>query len=258
MEGSVDLLLKAPESPQKTILKPALSSERKRILCSKAWLDDTLIDMGQSLLKAKYTHIGGLQSAVLAQKFALLPQPDEFLQILNVNGNHWILISTFGCPSATVNVYDSLHGTLPPTAQRVVADMLQCKEACITIRYMDVQWQGNGCDCGLFALANATALCAGTEPTSVTFEQSKMRKHFLACLEKNCMMPFPIRGQRRRVSPARIETVNIYCVCRLTDDGSQMIQCSHCQEWFHTKCVRVARQYLKNVGLTWLCASCKN
>ena len=61
--------------------------------------------MGQSLLKAKYTQISGLQPAVLSQKYALLPQPDEFLQILNVNGNRWILISTIGCPPATVNVY---------------------------------------------------------------------------------------------------------------------------------------------------------
>ena len=244
VEGSVDLTLKAPDYPQKTILKPSLSSEQKRILCSKAWLDDTMMDKGQALLKAQYPHINGLQSVILTEKYALIPQPDEFLQILNVNGNHWILLSTIGCPPATINVYDSLHGNLPPPAQRVVADLLQCKEANITIRYMDVQWRSNGYDCGLFALANATALCAGTDPTSVTLEQSKMRKHFLACLERNCLMPFPIRGQRRRVSPARIDRFSIYCVCRLTDDGSQMIQCNHCQEWFHTNCVRVARKYI--------------
>ena len=255
VEGSVDLTRK---DPQKTILKPSLSSEQKRILFSKAWLDDTVIDKGQALLKAQYPHISGLQSVILTEKYALIPQPDEFLQILNVNGNHWILLSTIGCPPATINVYDSLHGNLSPPAQRVVADLLQCKEANITIRYMDVQWQSNGYDCGLFALANATALCAGIDPTSVTFEQSKMRKHFLECLERNCLVPFPIRGQRRHVSPARIDKFSIYCVCRLTDTGSQMIQCNHCNEWFHTNCVIVARKYLKNIGLTWLCGSCKN
>ena len=100
-----------------------------------------IIDMGQSLLKAKYGQVGGLQSVVLAEKYALLPQPGEFLQILNVNGNHWILISTIGCPPATVNVYDSLHGTLPSQTQQVVADILQCKAASISIRYMDAQWE---------------------------------------------------------------------------------------------------------------------
>ena len=117
------------------------------------------MDKGQALLKAHYPHINGLQSVILAEKYALIPQPEEFLQILNVRGNHWILLSTIGCPPATVNVYHSLHGHLLPPAQRVVADLLQCKEANITIRYMDVQWQSNGYDCGLFALANATALC---------------------------------------------------------------------------------------------------
>ena len=106
--------------------------------------------------------MNGLQSVLLAEKFALVPQPDEFLQVLNVNENHWILISTIGCPLSTVNIYyDSLHGTLSSTTRRLVADLLQSPLPQITLRYQDVQWQGNLYDCGLFALANATALCDG-------------------------------------------------------------------------------------------------
>ena len=62
---SVDLTLNT--TPKNTILKAALSSEQRSIISSNAWLDDALIDMGQSLLKAKYEHINGLQSVVLVE-----------------------------------------------------------------------------------------------------------------------------------------------------------------------------------------------
>ena len=172
-----------------------------------------MMDKGQALLKAQYPHISGLQSVILAENYALIPQPDEFLQILNVSGNHWILLSTIGCPPATINVYDSLHGNLPPHAQRVVADLLQCKEANITIRlYMDVQWQSNGYDCGLFALANATALCSGNDPTSVTFEQSKMRSISWHAWRGIAWCLFPSEDKEDVcLLPASIELVSTVC-----------------------------------------------
>ena len=144
---------------------------------------------------------------------------------------------------------DSLHGNV------CLQIILQCKKACVP----SDTWMFNGraMDMTVGCLLSLMQLHC-VLPTSVTFEQSKICEYFLACLEKKCVMPFPIRRQRRHVSPAHMETVNIYCVCHLTDDGSQMIQCNHCHEWFHTKCVRVVRQYLRNVALTWLFASCKN
>ena len=227
------------------------------ILSTNSWLNDKLIDLGQAMLQTKYPHINGLQSVILAEKFALIPQPDEFVQILNQNGNHWILVSSIGCASATVKVYDSLHGTLSSATKCLVADMLQSKSSEITIQYVDVQWQSNTYDCGLFALANATMLCNGTDPTSVSLDQAKMRKHFLACIESGDLKPFPIRGKRRRTRSPRVEKVGVFCICRLIDDGSQMIQCHSCEEWYHTKCVRVAKTFIKHPSVPWLCNLCK-
>lgn len=102
------------------------------------------------MLKTKYPHVNGLQSIVLAERFALIPQPEEFVQVLSLNGNHWIVVSTTGCPPATVNVSDSLHGTLSAVAKCLVADVLQTKSSELTLQYVDVQWQSNACDCGLF------------------------------------------------------------------------------------------------------------
>ena len=130
MELSKDLSVKKYVEPR------CLTPAQRSILSSNKWLDDVLINLGQSMLQEKFLHIGGLQSVVLAEKFALIPQTGEFLQVLNVNNNHWVLLSTIGCPPATVNVYDSLHSTL---SSRVVADILQSPAAHITLQYIDVQ-----------------------------------------------------------------------------------------------------------------------
>ena len=61
-QTSVDLMLKeTPSSPKKDTPSELLSKEQRSILSTNAWLDDTIIDMGQSLLKAKY---GTLMDAV--------------------------------------------------------------------------------------------------------------------------------------------------------------------------------------------------
>lgn len=36
----------------------------------------------------------------------------------------------------------------------------------------------------------------------------------------------------------------LYCVCRRPDNGTLMISCDGCEEWFHTKCMKVDQQHL--------------
>ena len=45
-------------------------------------------------------------------------------------------------------------------------------------------------DCGIFAIAAATALAFGSAP--VQLQQSGMRDHILKCFEDGTMIPFPI------------------------------------------------------------------
>ena len=119
------------------------------------------------------------------------PQTGEFVQVFNVSGNHWITISTIGCEASTLNVYDSMHGNLPTSAQRLVADLVQCREHAIKVQYIDVQWQSGGTDCGLFALAFATSLCGGQDPTAISYNQGQMRGHLLSVLLSKKIQPFP-------------------------------------------------------------------
>ena len=90
------------------------------------WLCDEVINACQLLLKNRYLIIRGFQSTLLADSYAMDPQPSaEFVQILNVNRNHWILISTVNCPPSTVDVYDSMHLSLSPRLKKLVADLLR-------------------------------------------------------------------------------------------------------------------------------------
>ena len=51
------------------------------------------------------------------------------------------------------------------------------------------QWQTS--DCGLFAIANSAALATGTDPSVISWDQSKMCDHFLKCFEEKKIEMFP-------------------------------------------------------------------
>ena len=53
-----------------------------------------------------------------------------------------------------------------------------------------VQKQIGSADCGLFALAFATDLCQGLDPTTQRYDQVLMRQHYVTCLESAKVTPF--------------------------------------------------------------------
>ena len=112
-------------------------------------------------------HIGSLQNPLLGQNLSFNVAGDEFVQILHSGGNHWVTVSTVGTQCSTVRVFDSLHNSLPDSAKEQIAYLLSTKETKITLQYTNVQKQPNDCDCGLFAIAFAMAIC--NEPPKRNF-----------------------------------------------------------------------------------------
>ena len=234
-----------------------LTSHHKKILRSKGqWLDDLIVTAAQNILKQQFPLIGGFQATVLGENLSMEMQKGEYVQILCISGNHWICISSIGCQQSTINVYDSLHGHLDAHTKKLVADLMQSKEKVIDVCYCDVQRQSGPNDCGLFAIAFATALCFGEDPTTLGFTQTTMRHHLFSCIQAGKMTQFTTRSTLRRPKPALKEKLAIYCICRLGDDGTEMVECSKCQEWFHLKCIHVPKQVLKNKDIPWQCSSC--
>ncbi|XP_065683522.1 uncharacterized protein LOC124813178 [Hydra vulgaris] len=164
------------------------------------WLDDTLIDIAKSFLSHQFPKVGGFQSSCIfnSNNFGGFVS-GKFVQIFNVRNSHWVLISnvTSDNGSSSVQYYDSLFtgfnkSTVPLLVHRVARSMLINEGiAFINLEVMRCQNQDNGNDCGLHAIANATALCHGIDPSGILWEQNSMRSHFLKCVENRKLEMFP-------------------------------------------------------------------
>ena len=218
-----------------------------------AWIDDCIITAAQYMLKGQYKHIGGLQAPSLGQTFAMTPPFQEFVQIIHVCGNHWISISTVGCPEGTVNIFDSLGGRLSNHCKRLVADLMQCRKDHIILKYVNVQQQKGSSDCGLFSFI--TSICSGQDPSTKLYFQANMRIHLLQCIENNKIVEFPSSSRVPQESVK--ETLPIHCICRLTEDGRQMIECDKCKTWYHVDCINVEDRYITDSKLDWYCSFCE-
>ena len=77
---------------------------------------------------------------------------------------------------------------------------------------------------------------------------------------KNCKLDKPPAWVvRERESCGLVEEVQneqVYCMCRGIDDGSFMIACDVCEEWFHGKCVGVTEEQGEEIDL-YTCPSCR-
>ena len=53
--------------------------------------------------------------------------------------------------------------------------------------------QKGGKDCGIFAIAIATAIASGLNPSRQNFKQEAMRGHLVDCFNKEVLIPFPCK-----------------------------------------------------------------
>ena len=180
----------------------------------------------------------------------------EFVQILHHGQNHWITISTVGCSSNTVHVYDSLNLPFTKDLEAIVADLLFTNNTHIILKNIKIQYQRGTNDCGLFAIATACAICNGHNPAELKFNQKCMRQHLLECLSNRTLIPFPSTGRRFQQPIAREKKIQVFCTCRKSYDGTKMVECCCCKEWFHLTCLKILDANISKIN--WLCTGCKN
>ncbi len=144
--------------------------------------------------------------------------------------------------------------------KRQVAALLVPGQEKIVLKHMDVQMQSGSYDCGLFAIAYATALVHGEHPGKFLFDQDSMRKHLMQCIECGEMAMFPIKNIRQSTGKLKSEDfIELHCSCRMPAiPGVEMIECSTCKRWFHFPlCVSMPQQ-AKNKGSYWYCTGCSS
>ena len=83
-------------------------SGEKIILSPRGWLTDNIVSAAQTLLLQFHPRMTGLQPPALQKVFAFRVHSWEFVQIVHVRNIHLCVVSTVGCDSRVICVYDSV------------------------------------------------------------------------------------------------------------------------------------------------------
>ena len=152
------------------------------------WLDCVIFHEAHIILKRICNNIQGFQRPTLGpvRQFDIMTGP--FIQVVNINNNHWICFSTIHSPPGYVDIYDSLS---TPVNQEIMELAYELTGPAFQgIRLIPVQ-QKNLSDCGVFSIAFATRLVYGQNPMNVMYDISQMRPHLMRCLKGGILTPFP-------------------------------------------------------------------
>lgn len=208
-----------------------------------AWeLTDEHMDHCSFLLKKQHPHVDGLQrmSVFESQGCQRVGTPqDRFVQVLLV-GCHWITVSNMLCQHpGEILVYDSIYDRTPKSYRKEflakVGWLLHTAAPQITLMWPDVSKQRGNKDCGLFALANAGALCEGVPPEECDWDQARMRLHLTSCFRSGAMSLFPCRKQRTHQGIVHQEIEPVFCHCRQPYTGRAFEVCAACSCKYHKR-----------------------
>lgn len=132
----------------------------------------------QSLLKSQFPSIGGLKDPItqLSTKSDISLSSGS-LQILHINSNHWITVSTCNLKDVDNIVNDSKYQHLEKATKRPLAKLVCTKQDSLKVSIANINKQSGSDDCGVFSAAYCTSLAYQQDPGGVVYDQSKMREH---------------------------------------------------------------------------------
>ena len=158
-------------------------------------LSDIHINLAQRFLKHQFPGLNGLESTLFQDKEHTLTEDNvkNKLQIIHCKQrHHWIVASTVNGRYEEVVIIDSLFRAIDEETKQIIFNLFQfdCKKP-PTIKVIKTQKQKGNKDCGLFAIAMATAIAFGNNPSKQNFCQELMRAHLVDCLKKGQLSLFP-------------------------------------------------------------------
>ena len=134
-------------------------------------LNDHYISYAQRLLQNQFQNVKGLGHTLLQEKKDVKRIVDHGLQIIFDRNNHWVVASNmYGCESGVVNLYDSMYFDFHHKTEKIVKKIF-C--TCSITKTMNFRKQVGVQDCGMFAIAVATAPVHDQDLSRVQFIQSK-------------------------------------------------------------------------------------
>ena len=185
---ATDDLVTADDPPCKKI-----KLDFERIIMGEK-LSDLDINAAQRVLKQQFPNIHGLESTLYQMKERRLneDQVKDKIQIIHcLQRQHWIVATTVGCEANVVKVYDSMFHSVDHPTEKVIVNLFQCTDILPTIKIGRSQKQKGLNDCGIFAIAYATAIAFGAQPEKQNMTQDVMRAHLVNCLSNEKFSVFP-------------------------------------------------------------------
>ena len=187
------------ESPVINLTEPDATSPAKkkvkhidleRVIMGEE-ITDVEINFAQQLLKAQFAKINGLLCTLYQEKKVELTDSSvqNKLQIIYCKSrHHWIVATTIKCSFAEVRVYDSIFQYCNEETKYIISNLFPNK---LSIKVAHCQKQRGSSDCGLFAIAFATAVAFGINPSQLKLKQEALRAHLVNCFNKKHLSPFP-------------------------------------------------------------------
>lgn len=167
---------------------------------------------------------------------------------------HWVT-STYS--NGEVLLYDSSStGAISLSLQSQLAEIYKdaIKDDMLMVTIVPMQQQDGPFDCGLFSIAAAYYAAWGRSLRTISFDQSAMRSHLKQCFMDGKLSPFPA-SLALNVNRCQLKHViiHVFCVClNIESYNSNMIECDHCQRWYHFKCVQLKEE----PSSKWYCSKC--
>ena len=106
--------------------------------------------------------------------------------------HHWVIASTVKAAPGVVIVVDSLFKSIDKETKSIILNLFQPNIVSEPmIKLVRSQQQKSSKDCGVFAIAMATTIALGHNPSNVIFNQKLMRAHLVDCLKERKFTLFP-------------------------------------------------------------------
>ena len=177
-----------PPSPTWLTFQDIVLSERDRnIIESGNLFEDQHMNFVQRLLKQQFPQFNGLRLTLLQKQPHSEPTTNA-LQILHIKGNHWV-VATTKVKGKAVYVYDTLFSSVDQATAGVIKTNFRCNVQ--NIQLLPCQKQVGGSECGPFAIAIATSIAFGEDPSKRIYAQDKMRNHIVTCFVNKQLQVFP-------------------------------------------------------------------
>ena len=157
-----------------------------------------VINFAQCLLKAQFKNVRGLESTLLQERnsTSLISKDaiENRIQILFCKERkHWMVATTINCATNKVKVYDSLFQYLDRDSVQLVEAIFQCGGMDPQIKMIQCRKQTGVKDCGIFAIAFATAIAHRLNLIRQNINQQAMRAHLVDCFNNKLLAPFPCK-----------------------------------------------------------------